>query len=281
MDIPSWTSRERERGKKVMCEELTELEIPRTKHRMHLLKETDLDRLKDNLRLDVVQLKMEDMIANLEDEECRKSRWKKERRASLAVKTFAYSPQRESWMRLHGILDSGATRTTGSVENHLPPGIRMQPLNYNGKLPRIMDAGGHLLDIVGTAVIDFRLEITGLNGHIAVDQVEVQFVRGKNWKTLLLGGEVVANIQALPWQTLGNRLIKGGRANYDTENTRVRADYRSYCRYIKGRQITKRKVVKHEETEYTKNYGEVEESIAEVTAIKKRNKYLRSENYRA
>ena len=50
-----------------MCEELTELEIPRTKQRIHLLKETDLDRLKDNLRLDVVQLKVEDMISKLED----------------------------------------------------------------------------------------------------------------------------------------------------------------------------------------------------------------------
>ena len=51
-----------------MCEQLTELEIPRTKHRMHLLKEKDLDRLEDNLRLNVVQLKMEDVISKLEDE---------------------------------------------------------------------------------------------------------------------------------------------------------------------------------------------------------------------
>ena len=53
MNIPSWIKRQREGGKRVINGQLTELKVARMKRRIQHLGKNDLDRLEENLRLDM------------------------------------------------------------------------------------------------------------------------------------------------------------------------------------------------------------------------------------
>ena len=76
-------------------------------------------------------------------------------------------------------------------------------------------------------------------------------------------------MQALPWQTLGKRLLNRECINYDAKDSRARPDYRNYRRHVKGRRATKRKAEEHDDIEYTKSYEEVAETLANMKAAKR------------
>lgn len=106
----------------------------------------------------------------------------------------------ETWTPIRGTLDSGCTRSSLSLQEHLG-GIPFSPIPIP-LLKKFVDANGNMARIKGTAIIDVKIELKQNKEPILISNLEVMVMDNPNWKTFLIGTEVLFKLKILPWQIL-------------------------------------------------------------------------------
>ena len=132
------------------------------------------------------------------------------------------------WERVEVCLDSGASRTCGSLSRHLPEGAAVLEHKCLGGNPETLsDANGNITTLDKKCYLDIRFSyVDNSEKPLILSNVEVRLVNNKKWSSLLVGTEVQERLRCLPWQTLsGLKPIKDKFVDFSdirsTEEDRV------------------------------------------------------------
>jgi|GEM_PF-2679083 len=108
------------------------------------------------------------------------------------------------WERVEVCLDSGASRTCGSLSRHLPEGASVHEHKCLGGVPETLsDANGNLTTLDKKCYLDIRFSfVDDKEEPLILTNVEVRLVDNKQWRSLLVGTEIQERLRCLPWQTL-------------------------------------------------------------------------------
>ena len=117
---------------------------------------------------------------------------------SLSVRTHD-----GSWLPVQGVLDSGASISCGSVYHHAL-GYPVEEDKNCGTL--LSDANGRRIPITGSVRLDISIKLEGIAEPVIVRGMRIYLIRNKQWKNLLLGCDLLAKLNLLPWQTLATRV---------------------------------------------------------------------------
>ena len=221
----------RERNTKYNNEVFEQYKAPiPTEHELEILGPEDIS--KGDLRT----TEMESILGRInqrssEIKDQMQPRWKKQRRASQALTIYARDGFKK-WKRVNAILDSGATLSIIS-KSEVPEGIEVTPLKKSG-LVECTDVQNKPMNILGSVILTFDIHCTWKGELPATEPVES--IPGKmrlsncelfvvnEGHHVIIGAEILGELELLPWQTLHERLTRHSSAHYDLKSVRMQED---------------------------------------------------------